>query len=62
MLNEIERDHSGDPNRCTAEMLKLWLNKKSDASWNQLIQAFRAPQIKLETLASKIEEMLSKGM
>ena len=62
VLNGIKADHPGDANECAAEMLRLWLNRKSDASWNKLIQAFRASNIKLEALASKIEEMLSKGM
>ena len=62
VLDGIKADHPGDANKCAAEMLRLWLNRKPDASWNQLIQAFRASKIKLEALASKIEEMLSKGM
>ena len=60
-LHAIKVNYSGDVNQCTAEMLQLWLNRKPDASWNQLIKAFRAPNIKLEALASKIEGMLSKG-
>ena len=62
VLDEIQANHPGDANKCTAEMLQLWLNSKPDASWNQLTQAFRAPNIKLEALASKIEVMLSKDM
>ena len=61
-LNTIKTDHPGDSNQCTAEMLGLWLEKKSDATWNQLTDAFREPNINLETLASKIDSMLSKGM
>ena len=62
LLNTIKVDHHRDSDRCTAEMLQLWLERKSDASWNQLIQAFREPNIKLETLALKVECMLSKGI
>ena len=51
-----------DPGRCAGEMLKLWLQRKPDANWNQLIEALRAPHIKLEKLASEIERMLCKGM
>ena len=61
-LNTINCDHRNDVDKCTTEMLKLWLDKRSDASWNQLIQAFREPNIKLESLATKIESMLRKGM
>ena len=61
VLNRIKIDHPGDSDQCTAEMLRLWLEKYSDATWNQLIQTFREPNIKLETLALKIEGLLSKG-
>ena len=60
-LDAIKVNSPGDVDKCTAEMLQLWLKRKPDASWNQLIEAFRAPNIKLEALASKIEGMLSKG-
>ena len=59
-LNTIKIDYSRDTNKCTAEMLLLWLERK-DASWNRLLEALRAPNIKLEALASKIEGMLIKG-
>ena len=62
LLNTIKINHPVDADKCTGEMLQLWLERKSDASWNQLIQAFREANIKLETLASKIEGMLSKGI
>lgn len=61
VLNIIRADHPGDSDKCAAEMLRLWLEKNSDATWNQLIQTFREPNIKLETLALKIEGLLSKG-
>ena len=62
VLNTIRTDHPGDSDKCTAEMLRLWLEKKSDASWNQLIKTFREPNIKLEFLASKIENLLPEGI
>ena len=61
VLNAIKNNHPGDVNKCTAEMLQLWLARKPEASWNQLIAVFREPNIKLNTLAMKIERMLSKG-
>ena len=61
VLRTIKINNPGNADQCTAEMLQLWLDTQPDASWNQLIQAFRAPNIKLEVLASKIEEMLSTG-
>ena len=58
-LNTIRIDNPGDSEKCAGEMLQLWLQKKSDATWNQLIQTFREPHIKLEVLALNIESLLS---
>ena len=57
-LDIIEADHPSDHEKCCAKMLKLWLKKQPSASWNQMIEALRQPDIELETLATKIEGML----
>ena len=62
VLNTIKNDFRGDADTCTAEMLQLWLVRKPKASWNDLIEAIREPNIKLNTLAAKLEAMLSKGI
>ena len=62
VLNTIKINYPGNVNKCTAEMLQLWLARKPEASWNQLIAVFREPNIKLNALAVRIEEMLSGGM
>ena len=59
VLDTIKINYPGDSEKCAGEMLRLWLEKKPDATWNQLIQTFREPNIKLVTLASKIESLLS---
>ena len=61
-LKLIKTRHGGDVNDCTAGMLQLWQEKKPDANWDQLLQVLRRPSINLNTLASKIEQMLSKGI
>ena len=60
-LKTIRINNPGNALKCTTEMLDLWLEKKPDASWNQLIKTLRQPNIELEYLASKIEKLLSKG-
>ena len=55
-LHEIEISNPNDASKCCKLMFQLWLEKCSKASWNQLIQSLR--EIKLSTLASKIEAML----
>ena len=57
-LDTISKDHPGDSEKCAAKMLKLWLDRKPEASWGQLLEALREPNIKLNTLAVKIEEIL----
>ena len=61
VLDAIKKNY-GDANKCAAEMLRLWLARKPEASWNQLLETLREPGIKLNALAAKIEGMLSKGM
>ena len=62
VLNTIKTNNPGDADKCAAEMFQLWRERQSDSCWNQLIQALRAPSIRLETLALKIEGMLCEGM
>ena len=57
-LDTIEADNPTDHDKCCAKMFKLWLRKQPTASWNQLIEALRQPDIELLTLASRIEQML----
>ena len=61
VVKRIRTDHPGDSEKCTTEMLELWLQIKSDASWNQLLQTFRQPNIRLQSLAADIKNMLLKG-
>ena len=61
MLRTIETNYPGDADKCTEKMLQLWLERRSDANWNQLVQALRMPNIRLDALASELESMLNKG-
>ena len=57
-LDKIEAEYKPDLDKCCTKMFQLWLKKQPTASWNQLIEALRQPDIELHTLATKIEEML----
>ena len=61
VLDAINRNHPGDVDKCSAEMLKLWREKKPEASWNVLLTALREPHIHLNALASTINALLLKG-
>ena len=57
-LDKIKAQYPQDLNECCKAMFQLWLRKQPDASWNQLIEALRQPGIELDTLASKVQQML----
>ena len=62
VLDTINNNHPGDAGKCTAEMLKLWLARKPEATWKVLLKALKEPHIKLNFLASTINAMLFKGI
>ena len=57
-LDNIKAQYPLDLSECCKAMFQLWLRKKSNASWNQLIESLRQPGIELDTLASKVEQLL----
>ena len=57
-LDRIKADNPTDLNKCCTEMFLLWLRKQPTASWNQLIEALREPDVELFALAAKIDQML----
>ena len=56
-LDLIKTEDAGNKER-TRKMLKLWCDKKTDASWNNLINVLKNPVIGLYPLALQIEGML----
>ena len=60
-VNIIKKNNAGNISECCTEMLELWLNRQCNATWNQLIEALKAPGIELNDAASKIEGMLSSS-
>ena len=57
-LDEIQNNYPKDANTCCTKMFKLWLDRQPEASWRQLIQALREPNIELKELANIIEQKL----
>ena len=61
-LNTLKAEqHLTDIERAR-RMLTLWLERKSNASWNDLLEALRMPIIGLSTTAHEIEGMFSESM
>ena len=57
-LDTIEASHPGDAEACCKKMLKLWVEKYPEATWNDLIKSLKARGVELCDTASKIEGML----
>ena len=57
-LDIIEAGYPTNHDKCCVNMFKLWLRNQPKASWNQLIEALRQPDIELDALATRIEQML----
>ena len=57
-LSTIEKSYS-DLRDCCREMLQLWLQINTDASWEQLIDALKSPAIQLPNIAENIEQNLT---
>lgn len=64
-LRAIKESYSSNVKKACQEMLELWLDRQPKATWNQLIEALKAPNIELNKAAFDIEKMLvpsTKGM
>ena len=57
-LDEIQQNYPRDAGTCCTKMFQLWLERQPEASWRQLIQALREPNIEMNELANAIEQKL----
>ena len=57
-LDEIQSNYPRDASTCCTKMFQLWLDRQPAASWRQLIEALREPNIELKELANAIEQKL----
>ena len=57
-LDEIQSNYPRDASSCCTKMFQLWLDRQPEASWRQLIQALREPNIELLELANTLEQKL----
>jgi len=57
-LSAIKTKEGSDTREKFREMINLWLESKSDATWNQLIAALRQSHIALNHLATTAENLL----
>ena len=57
-LDEIQSNYPRDVSSCCTKMFQLWLDRQPEASWRQLVQALREPNIELLELANTLEQKL----
>ena len=57
-LDEIEKNNPRDASTCCTKMFQLWFERQPEASWRQLIQALREPNIEMNELANTLEQKL----
>ena len=56
-LDVIQVDHKKDHKTCCKEMFWYWLKSNPDASWYQLVECLKSPNVELHKLAAEIEAM-----
>jgi len=59
ILKVIETNHPNDANTCCRLMFDKWLEKTSDASWNQLVAALDA--INMKAAADAVRKLFKSG-
>ena len=55
-LDVIKANNKDDVTNCCSNMLRLWLQRQTEASWNQLIEGLL--QVKLNRVAKEIKKRL----
>ena len=53
-LAKVRADHPGESGSCLREMLRIWLKKVTDPSWNDLVEALE--YLGEEKLAQKLKD------
>ena len=57
-LEIIETNYSEVTRRCTA-MLIYWLESHSNATWDDLVEALKAPGVELNNVATMVQEIFT---
>ena len=61
VLTSIEVDYRGDVDACCTKMFERWLEIVPNASWGQLIDGLKAPNVKLYKLAGELLAKLGRS-
>ena len=58
MVGIIAVDNLHNAVSCCKYVLKKWLDRTTDATWNQLIKALKSPSVQMNYFAGQLEQML----
>ena len=61
-LDIIKTNYNIQVNRCCAEVILFWLRSYSTATWQDLIEALKAPGVELNDVAARVEKQCSNGL
>ena len=58
----IIKTNNNEVTRCCAEMFQFWLSTHSTATWQNLVDALKAPGVELNDVAATVETNCSIGL
>ena len=58
---DIIKTNNNEVTRCCAEMFLFWLRSHSTATWQDLVEALKAPGVELNDVATMVEAQFNIG-
>ena len=59
---DIIKTNNNEVTRCCAEMFLFWLRSHSTATWQNLVDALKAPGVELNDVAATVEAHFNVGL
>ena len=59
---DIIKTNNNEVNWCCAEVILFWLRSHSTATWQDLIEALKAPRVELNDVAARVVKQCANGL
>ena len=59
---DIIKSNNNEVTRCCAEMFLFWLRSHASATWQDLVEALKAPGVELNDMAAMVEAQFINGL
>ena len=59
---DIIKTNNNEVTRCCAEMFLFWLRSHASATWQDLVEALKAPGVELNDVAAMVEAQFINGL